>query len=110
MANLTCSLNNYGYNENTYLIIASDNGGGYILSFTLMHTSLFVLFYALIIISHAVILLSFFLSSHFALFSFIILGDPTTGVGSSHPFKGYKNLAWNGGVAATAIIHRYVDS
>ena len=29
IANLTCSLNNYGYNENTYLIIASDNGGGW---------------------------------------------------------------------------------
>ena len=27
VANLTCSLNNYGYNDNTYLIIASDNGG-----------------------------------------------------------------------------------
>ena len=38
--------------------------------------------------------------------SLLFVGDPTTGVGSSHPFKGYKNLAWNGGVAATAIIHR----
>ena len=57
VANLTCSLNNYGYSDNTYLILASDNGG-----------------------------------------------DPS-GYGSSYPFKGYKDLAWNGGVAATAIIH-----
>jgi arylsulfatase I/J len=27
IGNLTCTLNTYGYNENTYLIITSDNGG-----------------------------------------------------------------------------------
>ena len=27
IANLTCTLNTYGYNDNTYLIITSDNGG-----------------------------------------------------------------------------------
>ena len=27
VGNLTCTLNTYGYNDNTYLIITSDNGG-----------------------------------------------------------------------------------
>ena len=32
-------------------------------------------------------------------------GGDKTGVGSSYPFKGQKGSAWNGGVAATALIH-----
>jgi len=112
VANLTCSLNNYGYNDNTYLIIASDNGGRFPLSY---YTFLYITHSVPFILSlhshlHSLSLIFvFFLLSFVVSFFVLILGDPTTGVGSSHPFKGYKNLAWNGGVAATAIIHRYAD-